>query len=299
MGAKILVVDDSRFDLHLVEDLLSVEGSLEFVPATTVDQAEALLRDDPPQVVVTDLIMPERDGLDLLRTVVRDHPFIPVVVITGKGSEQTAVEALEAGAASYVPKNLLTQRLVETIQHVQSVAREEESQHKLMGCMTESHCEFVLENDPAMIPALVNFIHRSVRTVGLCEDNEGIRICVALEEAVNNALFHGNLELESEMRESDPTEYRDLLQRRRAEDPYQSRRVHVDVELSRDRGKFVITDDGPGFDPASLPNPTAPEQIEKASGRGLLLIRTFMDEVQFNDVGNVITLTKFGIGVAG
>jgi anti-sigma regulatory factor (Ser/Thr protein kinase) len=55
---------------------------------------------------------------------------------------------------------------------------------------------------------------------------------------------------------------------------------------------ITICDEGPGFDPSSLPDPTDPENIGKISGRGLLLIRTFMDDVKFNDSGNEITLFK-------
>ena len=54
----------------------------------------------------------------------------------------------------------------------------------------------------------------------------------------------------------------------------------------------MIRDEGPGFDPDGLPDPTDPENLTKASGRGVLLIRTFMDEVRFNDTGNEITMIK-------
>jgi anti-sigma regulatory factor (Ser/Thr protein kinase) len=57
-------------------------------------------------------------------------------------------------------------------------------------------------------------------------------------------------------------------------------------------GKFVIRDQGPGFDPAQLPDPTDPENLERVSGRGLLLMRTFMDEVTFNKSGNQVTMVK-------
>ena len=52
----------------------------------------------------------------------------------------------------------------------------------------------------------------------------------------------------------------------------------------------MIRDEGPGFDPTKLPDPTDPANMEKASGRGLLLIRTFMEEVRHNDQGNEITM---------
>ena len=69
----------------------------------------------------------------------------------------------------------------------------------------------------------------------------------------------------------------------------------LNPETSKGKAVYVIRDDGPGFDPASLPDPLDPENLEKAGGRGLLLIRTFMDEVRFRrhpDGGMEIVLKK-------
>ena len=55
---------------------------------------------------------------------------------------------------------------------------------------------------------------------------------------------------------------------------------------------YVIRDEGPGFDPSTLPDPRDPSNLERTAGRGLLLIRTFMDEVTFNKAGNQITMVK-------
>jgi anti-sigma regulatory factor (Ser/Thr protein kinase) len=143
-----------------------------------------------------------------------------------------------------------------------------------------------------MIAPLVNFLHHSIRNVGLCDEATGIRVCVALEEALNNALFHGNLELSSELREGDRDAYRKLIRQRQTTAPYRDRSIHVDVRVSRSKGSFVIRDEGPGFDPHDLPDPTDPANLEKTSGRGLLLMRTFMDEIQFNPRGNEVTMIK-------
>ena len=70
------------------------------------------------------------------------------------------------------------------------------------------------------------------------------------------------------------------------------RRIHVLVTLSPSEARFVIRDEGPGFDPESVPDPTDPANLERESGRGLLLMRTFMDEVRFNQAGNEVTLIK-------
>ena len=60
--------------------------------------------------------------------------------------------------------------------------------------------------------------------------------------------------------------------------------------MSPTSGTFFVRDEGPGFDPNKLPDPTDPANLEKVSGRGLLLMKTFMDEVTFNATGNQVTM---------
>src|SRR5204863_2609962 len=96
----------------------------------------------------------------------------------------------------------------------------------------------------------------------------------------------------SDLREGDGNGYHDLMKARRSREPYCSRRVHLTALESRAQVVYIIRDEGPGFDPSLLPDPTDPANLEKASGRGLLLVRTFMDEVAFNESGNQITIVK-------
>src|SRR5262249_39716448 len=103
---------------------------------------------------------------------------------------------------------------------------------------------------------------------------------------------HGNLELTSEQREGDQEVYQQLIDERTGKEPFASRQLTVAIEITPSQGQFVIRDQGRGFDPAKLPDPTDPENLEKVSGRGLLLMRTFMDEVTFNDTGNEVTMIK-------
>jgi anti-sigma regulatory factor (Ser/Thr protein kinase) len=64
------------------------------------------------------------------------------------------------------------------------------------------------------------------------------------------------------------------------------------VRLSRQEAEFVIRDEGPGFAPDKLPDPTDTSNLERSSGRGVLLMRAFMDEVSFNAQGNEVTMRK-------
>lgn len=288
--ATVLVVDDSPVDRRLVGGLLAKGASIQVAYAADGVAALQSMEDSRPDLVVTDLIMPNMDGLELVASIVERFPAVPVVLMTGKGSESIAVQALKAGAASYVPKSGLSDLLIDTVENVLAMAHEELAQTKLMDCMTG--CHFTLGNDAGMVSALVNYLRQFVVNVGLCDEPGSIRTAVALEEALNNALFHGNLELDSELREGNRERYRALIEERRRSQPYCARKIHVSAAFDGDAGRFHICDEGPGFDPQHLPDPTEPANLEKPSGRGLLLMRTFMDDVQFNDVGNQVTLIK-------
>ena len=75
--------------------------------------------------------------------------------------------------------------------------------------------------------------------------------------------------------------------------PYCDRRVHVFAALNNDCVRFVIRDEGPGFNHRKVLDPTREENMERIGGRGLLLIRSFMDDVSYNPRGNEITLVKY------
>ncbi len=71
----------------------------------------------------------------------------------------------------------------------------------------------------------------------------------------------------------------------------ESRRVHVAVELHAECVRVAVSHHGDGFDPASLPDPTLPDTLERECGRGVFLIRNLADQVEFNDQGNTIWMT--------
>jgi CheY-like chemotaxis protein/anti-sigma regulatory factor (Ser/Thr protein kinase) len=279
-------------DRKRVEGLLRQSGDFALEFAANGAAALRSIADSAPDVVLTDLIMPEMDGLELVAHMVSQYPLIPVILMTGRGSEQTAVQALQAGAASYVPKSVLASLLLETVQHVLDAAQEERGELRLMDCLMRSDTTFILGNDASMIGPLVNYLHRTIRAIGLCDQACGIRVCVALEEAINNALFHGNLEIESSLRTGDSGAYQQLVAERLRTAPFSKRTINVQARFTRQEATFVVRDEGPGFDPDALPDPTDPENLEKASGRGLLLMRTFMDAVEFNRQGNEVTMVK-------
>ncbi|HVJ85256.1 MAG TPA: response regulator [Caulifigura sp.] len=288
---SVLVVDDSLVDRRRAGALLERSGEWELRFAENGAEALVQVRAHAPDVVVTDLQMPELDGLGLVRTLSREFPLLPVILMTGQGSETIAVEALEAGAASYVPKRELD-LLPETVERVQTIAGERKQRAHLRRCLKSFQAEYELGNEPGMLTSLVAELQAHLQEMGLFSEGDRLRVGVALEEALLNAAYHGNLEVDSELREHDFALYYETARQRTKAYPYRDRRVFVRVELTEDGATYRIQDQGRGFDPRTLPDPTDPRNLERSSGRGLLLMRTFMDKVEYNATGNEVMLVK-------
>ena len=124
----------------------------------------------------------------------------------------------------------------------------------------------VIPSDPRAARRLAEEILSRVRSRGY-----GKEVCfairLALEEALINAIKHGN--------RSDP-----------------DKKVRVCAEVGEDLTAITVADEGEGFNPDSVPDPTADENLEKPCGRGIMLMRAYMDEVRFNDRGNEVRMIK-------
>lgn len=114
------------------------------------------------------------------------------------------------------------------------------------------------------LTAVESLIDRVCQSVGVHEDVYG-NVLIAVTEAVNNAIIHGNKF---------------------------GKDAAVDLQVFDDAESFCfrVSDKGKGFDHKNLPDPTAPENLEKENGRGVFLMRNLADEVAFNESGNEVTV---------
>jgi CheY-like chemotaxis protein len=279
-------------DRTLVTQILA--GNPKLSVETAVDGADALQKVglSPPALVLTDMVMPEPDGLELVRKLKQSHPSLPCILMTSQGSEEIAMEALRLGAASYIPKAAFGPELLETVEEVLALASERRFEEELHGRLVRKDCVHEFENEPRLLRPLVRQMQRSLSQLGWADEASCMQMSVALSEALQNAIEHGNLEVSSEARATSMADYEALMESRRTEAPFRDRRVRLSATLDRNEARFVIEDEGPGFDPASLPDPRNPANLERLSGRGVMLMRTFMDEVTFNERGNAVTLVK-------
>ena len=180
--ATLLVVDDSAMDRRLVGGILDKNPEWTVIYAVNGKEAMAEIESHIPDLVLTDMQMPEMNGLQLVTAVKEEYPLIPVVLMTSQGSEEIAVQALRQGAASYVPKRRLSQELRETVERVPSASHLDRSVSRLMHRVHRHETIFVLETDSSLVPSVVNYVQQAMTRMRFCDDTDCLRVGVALEE---------------------------------------------------------------------------------------------------------------------
>lgn len=294
--AKVLLVEDSPTQAVEIRMLLE-EGAHQVMHVGNGRMALEVLEQHPIEIVVTDLEMPEMNGLELVETMQMEFEHIPAVLVTARGSEALASQALQKGAAGYVPKNHLQKLLNDTITDVLGVIRSDASFVKLISTLQKNVFVFDLPNEAELISPLVGLLMQVIPGMDLISGTDLVRVGVAVEHALVNAMYRGNLELGPSLTPphraivyDDATS--DLIEKRKATEPYKDRRVHVEATISKEEIRIVVRDEGNGFDTSKVPGRADPKVLDTESGQGLVLMASFTDEMIFNSPGNEVTLVK-------
>lgn len=288
---SLLVVDDSATDRVRVAGLLKNSNRYNVFTATDGQDALDQLASGSIDLVLTDMQMPEMNGLQLVRTIKEDFPLTPVILMTAVGSEELAVDAMNEGAAGYVNKAGGANWLLTSVQQVLAARVKQMAHTELMAHLQTDQYDLELENNRALMSSTARFLKQAVQAVNLVPGSELPRIGIALEEALLNACLHGNLGLDSKLRE-EGSRFEELAAERSNLSPWSERRVRVTAEITPERMEISITDEGSGFSPTELPDPTDPENLLKPHGRGVMMMKMFLDDVSWNEKGNRVTLVK-------
>jgi CheY-like chemotaxis protein len=294
--ARVLLVEDSPTQAVEMKMLLE-EASHQVCHVTNGKLGLEALESDALDVVVTDLEMPELNGLQLVEQMRLDYAHVPAILVTGQGSEELAAEALQRGAAGYVPKSQMRTLLNDTITDVLGVIRSDASYAKLISTLTKNVFIFDMPNDADLVAPLVGLLMQVVSGMDLIGGIELVRLGVAVENAVLNAMYRGNLELPPEQTPATRAAIYDdattaAIEQRKTRAPYKDRKVHVEFIASEHAVRVVVRDCGNGFDTSALPAAGNPDLLDTERGRGLVLMTSFVDQLLFNEKGNEVTLIK-------
>ncbi|MHC4878444.1 MAG: response regulator [Planctomycetota bacterium] len=286
----ILIVDDFAVDRAMARGILNEAMACRIEQASHGEEALELIRKQRPDLVLTDLKMPVMSGLELVSKLNREFPLLPTILMTSFGDEQTAVNVLSAGASSYVPKNHLGDSLARIVRQVLSVSSQTHELHEVLASKAHHAEHFTLESDPRVISPLANHLESQVAVMWKKTGHHSFQLAIALQEALTNAVFHGNLGVSSELRQDGSGTFWEVAEKRRRQSPWAERRLHVNATVTQQEAHFVIRDEGAGFNPSCVASPLDEDNLERLSGRGIFLMRQFMDEVAYSDRGREVTM---------
>ena len=266
MKQVILIIDDEE---KIRSVLSKIVDQLDLIPLTARDGLEALnlLQSEKIDLIITDLMMPQMDGLTFIVKSREINPKIPIAVISGYGDVKNATLALTRGAFNFITKPF-------TIKEVENIIRKGLRLRELsLGTdkllqNVKNRTEITIPSYPHLLPSAIFYIIKECQWRGIDNENLLNNISVCTDEILTNALVHGN-----------------------GGDP----KKNISITLNFDAEKFTLTvkDEGEGFDVKNFSQQLKENHLDIPSKRGLFIVEYLMDEVSFNAKGNQITTTMY------
>ncbi|MBN2385079.1 response regulator [bacterium] len=260
---EILLVDDEYAIVEMIETVLRFEGFTVRSVFNGTDALNEVIR-KKPDLIVLDLMMPGLNGFELCKELKtrREFNHIPIIMLTAKKDHDARVAGLMVGANDYLTKPFEIQELIDMIIRQLDLAKHMREEDGITF-----HARFEIKPDYAFMTQVNELIMRIFQQTALTE-TEIAEFEYCLNEALTNAIEHGS--------QFDPNKI-----------------IHLSYTLCKDKLVITIEDEGQGFNFRNLPDPTTDENIFNTRGRGIFIIKQYMDLVEYNEKGTSITLTKY------
>jgi two-component system OmpR family response regulator len=273
MARVALVVEDERDTGFLLAEHLRRWG---YDPTVLAEGKPAIdwVRANKPALILLDLLLPDIDGFSICETLKldRDTNLVPVIMITALSGEEDRVHGLQVGADSYLTKPFTADDLNHAI-HDAFAWQENLKRHG-----TEGEIRFQLQSDTKYLEELNHLLSSLFLFSGLTQA-QAKQLATAVRELGTNAIEWGHQK-------------------------QSNRIVMVDYHIDPEKITITIRDTGPGFDPKNMPHAARPDDPIghmmvretlglREGGFGILLSRGLVDDMEYNETGNEVRLTKY------
>jgi DNA-binding response OmpR family regulator len=288
--AKILIADDQEALRSLLSRMLSREG-FEPIEADDGEKAIELYRSLAPPLVISDIMMPKKDGLTLLTEIKKIDPTAAVILMTGHGNEDILLKALQGGATNFFKKPFNVRGLIREIHKIFQYKAVEAKSSLYSPFLIRESKEFAIRTGNPQYQPVVNQI--TLQLPCLLPESEILNLKIGIEEMLTNAIEHGNLGISFHEKKTaiEKGKLGELLAGRLEEGGNADKKVIVKSTLTPEAFSISIKDEGAGFDWRNLPE-LLPENLFSYNGRGIFLTKIYYDEVYYSQSGNEVTLVK-------
>jgi serine/threonine-protein kinase RsbW len=271
--AVYIVASDREFLTRVLADCAEVPPDYR-VFATIPELVKELSKIEKLNVAVVLIVEKNGDDVDApeLRLFKLNYPQIFFIVLLGACEQRNILRLQSLGV-----QNILLPPFSEV-----NISREISTalpniphfkKHPDLPKRGQMRVNFLIPSDLSYVLGLNHFISLMLKEFGFPVSESRINIPLACDEALTNAVLHGN-----------------------GRDP--NKKVNVQIYVSHSRFKIRVADQGNGFDVADVENPLKGENLLRSSGRGIYMMRSIMDSVEFKDGGKVVEMEKVNPGAS-
>lgn len=261
---NILIVDDEELNRILLSQMLEETGNY------TVDKAEngkvawTMVQDYNYDLIISDIKMPEMNGLELLELVKGYNQAIPVVVVTAFASIETAVEAIQKGASNFLKKPFTLEEISSVTTKALKAAAHRKIQSGKLENLSRSF-SVTTKSKHSIIDPVFHQIRDIAKYFGFSDNQLHMNIYLSLSEAIANAVDHGNKGDEN-------------------------KNITIHSSVNNTGITISVVDEGDGFNPTLVSDPTDGSNILRSNGRGIFLMKCYMDSVTYEKNGSKVTM---------
>jgi CheY-like chemotaxis protein len=259
--SKVLIVDDEEGVRDIITRYVEQAG----VSAEAVESApkalEAMQR-EIFDVIITDIVMPGMSGFDLIREVSKKHPAIPIIVVTAFGTYDHLMEAMSLGAFNFITKPVKKEHLWRILEKGLRIPRFTVEKSKALPYLTHK-IELTIPSRLELVEGVSYQIVQAAEAAGFPPKAVSFSIPMTTDELLINAIEHGN---------------------RFAEE----KKVYINAVIDGKKFEILIRDEGSGFDVKGIPADFSPQDLLNERGRGIIIIKHYMDELIYNEKGNEV-----------
>ncbi len=294
---RILVVDDEEIIRDVIASKIQKSLGYEVLQAGNGVEALKVIENMMPDLIITDIKMPEMSGIELLGEIRRRRINVPVIILTGYGTMEDAISAIRLGANSFIKKPFDINQVVTLIENIFAVHRETADVREIVPFIRSQSFTIRIPNNYIYLSKIINYIFANVRDCWQMEGAQLNDVKVALYEVLLNAFEHGNLQVDKECKERclvlGHSVYRKYLLEQMEDVANRGKSITIFASIDAIRLEVSVLDEGPGFDYSSVNEDLDPESFMRMYGRGLFLVKNLMDEVSFNERGNLLRFLKY------
>jgi|GEM_PF-389048 len=262
--SKILVIDDEIEICELLQVALEMSGHKVTACQCARDGMKHLEKQEYDFVII-DMIMPEISGLEMIRIINDRYPRTLTILTTGLQTQDVIIEALRQGAYNFVNKPFSLEEIGNII-NIGNRARSCHTQAKAIQPYLTQQLHFVLPSRKSLMEEVAGTIAGLANLLGFPEKLVAMNIPLTVDELFLNAVIHGNKEDESKT-------------------------VSIKVDLDDEKITITITDQGAGFHWERVLDRSTPADLENEGGRGIFLVKHYVDDIRYNKAGNEVSVT--------